>query len=72
MQGAGLVEIDAGGQKGQATRRPAARWVFQSLSGIRLPKGMGVQTLVPGINQRHRAVLDLLGNRHAESYANSA
>ncbi len=59
-------------QKGKATQRPTARWVFQCFSGIRLLKVMGVQTLVLGINQHHRAVLDLLGNRYVELYANSA
>lgn len=53
-------------QKGQATQRPTARWVFQYFSGIRLLKVMGVQTLVPDIHQHHKAVLDLLGNRYAE------
>lgn len=59
-------------QKGQATQRPTARWIFQYFSGIRLLNVMGVQTLVLGINQHHRAVLDLLGNRYVELYANSA
>ena len=59
-------------QKGQATQRPTARWVFQFFSGIRLLKVAGVQNLVLGINQHHRAVLDLLGHRYVELYANSA
>ena len=59
-------------QKGQATQRPTARWVFQYFSGIRLLKVMDAQTLVLGINLHHRIILDLLGNLYVELYANSA
>lgn len=59
-------------QKGQATQRPTARWVFQFFSGIRLLKVMDAQTLVLGVSPHHRTLLSLLGNRFVELYANSA
>jgi hypothetical protein len=33
---------------------------------------MDAQTLALGINLHHRTILDLLGNRYVELYANSA
>lgn len=59
-------------QKGQATQRPTARWVFQFFSGIRLLLISHTQRIIFGMNEHHRSLLALLGNRYVDLYANSA
>jgi transposase len=59
-------------QKGQPTQRPTARWVFQFFSGIRLLLISQTQRIVLSLNEHHRALLALLGNRYVDLYADSA
>lgn len=59
-------------QKGQTTQQPTARWVFQFFSGIRVLVISHLQRIVLGMNEHHRALLTLLGNRYVSLYADSA
>ena len=59
-------------QKGQPTQRPTVRWVFQFFSGIRLLLISQTQRIVLSLNEHHRALLALLGNRYVDLYADSA
>lgn len=58
-------------QRGQASERPTARWVFQFFSGIHVLCVAQVQAIVLNLNEHHRALLALLGERYVALYANS-
>jgi len=58
-------------QHGQASDRPTARWVFQFFSGIHVLCVAQVQAIVLNLNEHHRAILSLLGDRYVALYANS-
>jgi len=58
-------------QLGKTTVRPTARWVFQFFSGIRLLAVSATNEIVININEHHRALLTLLGERYVALYENS-
>jgi transposase len=59
-------------QKGHATERPTARWVFQFFSGIHVLLVDSLHEWVLNLNSHHRSLLALLGERYVALYANSA
>jgi transposase len=59
-------------QKGHATDRPTARWVFQFFSGIHVLLVDSLHEWVLNLNSHHRSLLALLGERYVALYANSA
>jgi transposase len=58
-------------QKGKATGRPTARWVFQFFTDIHILVIASAAEVVLNLNAHHRALLDLLGERYVALYANS-
>jgi hypothetical protein len=58
-------------QKGKPTERPTARWVFQSFMDIHLLTLPTRAEIVSNLKAHHRALLNLLGERHVAVYANS-
>jgi transposase len=58
-------------QLGKTTTRPTARWVFQFFSGIRLLIVDQTQEIIINLNEHHRALLTLLGERYINLYENS-
>ncbi len=55
-------------QVGKMIANPTARWVFQFFTGIHLLVIGQMQTLVLNLNQHHRLLLRLLGERYEEIY----
>lgn len=53
-------------QLGRMIDRPTARWVFQFFAGIHLLVIGQMQTLILNLNQYHRLLLNLLGERYEE------
>jgi transposase len=58
-------------QKGQPTRTPTARWVFQFFTGIHLLVIAREQVLVLNLNEPQRGLLAVLGERYVALYSNS-
>ena len=58
-------------QKGQPTRTPTARWVFQFFTGIHLLVITQEQVLVLNMNEPQRPLLAILGERYVALYSNS-
>ena len=58
-------------QKGQPTRTPTARWVFQCFTGIHLLVIAQAQSLVLNLNEPQRQLLAVLGERYVALYSNS-
>ena len=58
-------------QKGQPTRTPTARWVFQFFTGIHLLVIAQEQVLVLNLNEPQRRLLAVLGERYVALYSNS-
>ena len=58
-------------QKGQPTRTPTARWVFQCFTGIHLLVIAQEQVLVLNLNEPQRRLLAMLGERYVALYSNS-
>ena len=58
-------------QKGKPTERPTARWVFQSFIDIHILILPTLAEVVLNLKAKHRALLDLLGDRYVALYANS-
>ena len=56
-------------QVGRMISRPTARWVFQFFAGIHLLVVGQMQTLILNLNQYHRLLLKLLGERYEEIYS---
>jgi transposase len=56
-------------QKGKATQRPTARWVFQCFVGIHLLATDSQQQLVLNLKEHHRQLLALLGRRYEAFYS---
>lgn len=56
-------------QVGRMIANPTARWVFQFFTGIHLLVIGQMQTLVLNLNQYHRLLLRLLGERYEEIYS---
>jgi transposase len=58
-------------QKGQPTRQPTARWVFQFFAGIHLLVVAQRQVLVLNMNDHHRQLVNALGERYLTLYSDS-
>jgi transposase len=58
-------------QKGQPTRTPTARWVFQFFTGMHLVVIAQEQVLVLNMNEHQRGLLAVLGERYVALYSNS-
>jgi transposase len=58
-------------QKGQPTRTPTARWVFQFFTGIHLLVIAQKQLLVLNLNEPQRRLLAVLGEPYVALYSNS-
>ena len=58
-------------QKGQPTRTPTARWVFQFFAGIHLLAIAQEQVLVLNMNEHQHRLLAVLGERYVALYSNS-
>ena len=58
-------------QKCKPTERPTARWVFQSFIDIHVLILPTLAEVVLNLKTKHRALLDLLGDRYVALYANS-
>jgi transposase len=58
-------------QKGQPTRTPTARWVFQFFTGIHLLAIAQEQVLVLNMNEHQHRLLAVLGERYVALYSNS-
>ena len=58
-------------QKGQPTRTPTARWVFQFFTGIHLLVIAQGQVLVLNMNEHQCRLLAVLGERYVALYSNS-
>jgi len=58
-------------QVGKTTTCPTARWVFQFFSGIRLLIVSKTHEIVLNLNEYHRDLLSLLGERYLALYENS-
>ena len=58
-------------QKCKPTERPTARWVFQSFIDIHILILPTLAEVVLNLKTKHRALLDLLGDRYVALYANS-
>jgi transposase len=58
-------------QKGQPTRTPTARWVFQCFTSIHLVVIAQEQVLVLNLNEPQRRLLAALGERYVDLYSNS-
>jgi hypothetical protein len=56
-------------QKGKPIRNPTARWVFQFFTGIHVLVIAQMQELILNLNEYHRALLGLLGERYQELYS---
>ena len=56
-------------QKGKPTPRPTAKWVFQEFVGIHLLKIAGIQEVILNLNDAHRLILNLLGERYGAFYS---
>ena len=58
-------------QKGQPTRTPTARWVFQFFTGIHLLVIAQEKVLVLNMNEHQHRLLAVLGERYVALYSNS-
>lgn len=56
-------------QAGRMIDNPTARWVFQFFTGIHLLVVGQLQTLILNLNQYHRLLLKLLGERYEKIYS---
>lgn len=54
-------------QKGSATQRPTARWIFQSFVGIHVLYA-GSQHLILNLNEHHQTVISVLGPSYEQLY----
>jgi len=55
-------------QKGKEISNPTGRWVFQYFTGIQILLIDGVQEIVLNLNEHHKALLRLLGERYEDLY----
>jgi len=69
----GLSESDESfpDQKGKANKKPTARWVFQSFSGIHVLVIKKAKALVFNLKEKHRLILKLLGKRFENIYSDN-
>lgn len=58
-------------QKGKATARPTARWVFQFFKGIHVLIVKGAGEVILNLNELHRNLLEVLGKSYQRLYAAS-
>ena len=58
-------------QKGEPVRNASARWVFQFFAGIHVLVIAQLQVLVLNLNEHHRRLLALLGERYEMLYSDS-
>jgi transposase len=57
-------------QQGKLIKNPTARWVFQFFTGIHLLRGQETQMIILNLNEYHRILIDLLGERYQLFYSN--
>jgi transposase len=56
-------------QKGRASQRPTARWVFQYFVGVHVLSLSHQQHLVLNLNEHHRTILVVLGRNYERLYS---